>query len=426
MSQNQEIKALRGTKDILPEEAKIFAFIEKNARYLFIAHGYGEIRTPIIEESGLFLRSIGEETDIVSKEMYLFKDKGDRDIALRPEGTAGVVRAFIEHKLYINKMSKLFYGGPMFRYERPQGGRQRQFHQIGAEVFGVKSGFLDAEVIHTCMQILEKCELTDLTIYINSVGCPNCRPNYNKALVDFLNKHSPEICEDCNARKDKNPLRALDCKKESCQAIYANAPKISQFLCDECLAHQMEVTTGLSSLDLAYIEDEKLVRGLDYYTKTVFEVKSNKSEYVNNTVAAGGRYDNLVGDFCGIDTPAVGFALGMERLVLMMKDSLALRKTHKIAIIPLGDKETEVMLPIAHKLRHIAPVHMIYAGNNIKAKFKEADNAGASISVICGDRELANGVVMIKDMINGTQESVANGDIIDYIQAKLIELDAKK
>lgn len=426
MSQDKEIKALRGTRDILPEEAKIFSFIEKNARDSFIAHGYGEIRTPIIEEAGLFLRSIGEETDIVSKEMYLFKDKGDRDIALRPEGTAGVVRAFIEHKMYVNRMSKLFYAGPMFRYERPQGGRQRQFHQIGAEVFGVRSGFLDAEVIHTCMQILESCGISNVTIYLNSVGCPQCRPNYHKALVEFLNVNTDKICENCNTRKDKNPFRVLDCKKESCQAVYASAPKISQYLCDDCLSHQMQVTTGLSSLGLEYTEDEKLVRGLDYYTKTVFEIKSNDSKFVNNTVAAGGRYDNLVGDFCGIDTPAVGFAIGVERLVLMMKDTLALHKAHKIAMIPMGEREMEALLPIAHKLRRIAPVHTIYAGANIKAKFKEADNAGADIAVICGDRELANGCVMIKDMVNGTQESVVSADIVDYIQAKLIEIDAKK
>ena len=317
------LKVLKGTKDILPQNIDMWHFIEQKADEVFSKYGFKEIRTPIIEVTELFSRGVGDTTDIVNKEMYTF-EKSDRSITLRPENTAGVVRSYIENGMSrLSAPVKLWYKGPMFRYERPQAGRQRQFHQVGIEMFGIKQPTADAEVILMAVNYLKSIGLNDLDVEINSLGCPKCREEFKNKLKEVLKPYFNELCEDCQNRYEKNPLRLLDCKVESCKKIFAK-PEIqevinSDFICDECAEHYTELKLYLDKMGVKYTENKLLVRGLDYYNRTVFEIKSNNLGS-QNAVAGGGRYDSLVGQLGGEPTPAVGFAMGMERLISLLPE----------------------------------------------------------------------------------------------------------
>ena len=318
------IKVQKGTKDILPQEISLWYKMEDNARKIFSNAGYGELRTPIFEATELFARGVGDTTDIVNKEMYTF-EKSERSLTLRPENTAGVVRAFIENGMHrLSAPVKLWYKGPMFRYERPQAGRQRQFHQVGVEMFGIKDATADAEIIELAVSYLKSLGLNDLDVEINSLGCPNCRENFKKQLREVLKPYFNDLCEDCQTRYKKNPLRLLDCKVESCKSIFEK-PEVKQviqgdFICDECSEHFEQLKTYLDALNIKYSVNKLLVRGLDYYNRTVFEIKSNNLGS-QNAVCGGGRYDSLVKNLGGEDTPAIGFAMGMERLYSLMEKS---------------------------------------------------------------------------------------------------------
>ena len=317
------IKVQKGTKDILPQEVEQWHRLEKNALEIFTRYGYKEIRTPIFEATELFARGVGDTTDIVNKEMYTF-EKSDRSLTLRPENTAGVVRSFIENGMArLSAPVKLWYKGPMFRYERPQAGRQRQFHQVGVEMFGIKEPTADAEAILLAVNYLKSLGLNDLEVEINSLGCPKCREEYKRKIKEVLKPEFDNLCEDCQNRYEKNPLRLLDCKVETCKEIFAK-PEIqkviqSDFICDECAEHYATLKTYLDKLEVPYVENKLLVRGLDYYNRTVFEIKSNNLGS-QNAVCGGGRYDSLVRNLGGEDTPSVGWAMGMERLNSLLPD----------------------------------------------------------------------------------------------------------
>ena len=315
------LKVLKGTKDILPQDIDMWHFVEKKAEEIFSKYGFKEIRTPIIEVTELFSRGVGDTTDIVNKEMYTF-EKSNRSITLRPENTAGVVRAYIENGMArLSAPVKLWYKGPMFRYERPQAGRQRQFHQVGVEMFGIQQPAADAEVILMAVNFLKSLGLNDLEVEINSLGCPKCREEFKKKLKEVLKPYLNELCDDCRTRYEKNPLRLLDCKVETCKKIFEK-PEIqevinSEFICDDCTEHYTAVKLYLDRMGVKYNENKQLVRGLDYYNRTVFEIKSNNLGS-QNAVCGGGRYDSLVEQLGGEPTPAVGFAMGMERLISLI------------------------------------------------------------------------------------------------------------
>ena len=316
------IRVQKGTKDILPDEMALWHKMEENAKRIFSSAGYGEIRTPVFEATELFARGVGDTTDIVNKEMYTF-EKSERSLTLRPENTAGVVRSFIENGMHrLSAPVKLWYKGPMFRYERPQAGRQRQFHQVGVEMFGIKSPTADAEIIEIAVEYLNSLGLNDLEVEINSLGCPECRENFKNNLKSVLKPYYNDLCEDCQKRYEKNPLRLLDCKVGSCKEIF-DKPEVKSviqgdFICEECNTHFEELKSYLDTLGIKYNVNKLLVRGLDYYNRTVFEIKSNDLGS-QNAVCGGGRYDSLVANLGGPDTPAVGFAMGMERLASLMK-----------------------------------------------------------------------------------------------------------
>ena len=343
------IKVLKGTKDILPQDIEMWHFVEENALKTFSSFGVKEIRTPIIESTDLFQRGVGETTDIVNKEMYTF-EKSERSITLRPENTAGVVRSYIENGMHrLPAPVKLWYKGPMFRYERPQAGRQRQFHQVGVEMFGVSQPSADAEIILMAENFLKSIGLDDLDVEINSLGCPKCRAEFKENLKNVIRPYLNDLCEDCQSRFEKNPLRLLDCKVPSCQEIFSK-PEIqkvitSDFLCDECREHYAQLKNYLDELNVKYSENKLLVRGLDYYTRTVFEIKSNNLGS-QNAVCGGGRYDNLVAELGGEPTPAIGFAMGMERLISLLKE----KECSKLDGYIVSNNTTEA-LKLAQELR---------------------------------------------------------------------------
>jgi len=384
------IKALRGMKDIID---KRFLKIFDVAREVAENYGYEYIETPILEETKLFKRSVGESSDIVNKEMYQFIDKGGNDVCLRPEGTAGVVRSFIEHKFdRLQSPKRFWYFGPMFRYERPQKGRYREFHQFGIESFGVASIYEDINIISLASDIFEKLNI-DYTLKINSLGCPKCMPNYKEKLVDFLNKHKNELCEDCQRRITQNPIRTLDCKVESCQAILKDAPKITDNLCESCNKDFEKLKNGLDNLKIKYEVDKHLVRGLDYYTKTTFEFVSNKIG-AQSAIAGGGRYDRLVEFLGGKPTPAVGFAIGIERIMDLVevkeeRDGIYMGALIEEAI-PFIQKE-------AKKLRN-TKVFVNPEVKSLKAHLKAADKGNFKKALIVGEDELKKGEFFTKEL----------------------------
>ncbi len=394
-------QTVRGFHDIFGEDLKRFRYVTSVIRQILASYNFEEIITPVVEFAELFERSVGEVTDIVQKEMFVFEDRKGRLLALRPEGTAGVVRAYIQHKLYAQKpYHKLFYEGPMFRYERPQAGRYRQFHQIGAEVFGVADPSADAEIIEIVSRVLKALNVP-AHIEINSIGCKVCRPAYREALKEFLEGVSEKLCKDCQDRKERNPLRVLDCKVETCKSAVSEAPKVVDFLCDECRAHYERVKEFLSSLGIDFKENPRLVRGLDYYTRTVFEAVSPKT---GNAIIAGGRYDYLVEDLGGPPTPALGFAVGVERVASLVE--VPCEKEDLYFVIPFGDVQ-DYALEVAKALRDEGKkVELSYRGGSLRKQLDFANRIGARYAVIVGEDEKKGGYITVKDMESGDQKKV--------------------
>ncbi|OGP24932.1 MAG: histidine--tRNA ligase [Deltaproteobacteria bacterium GWB2_55_19] len=401
------ITAIRGFNDILPGDSDIWRRIESEAYRLFSGYGFSEIRTPVAEKAELFLRSIGETTDIVEKEMYTFEDRHGDSLALRPEGTAPVVRAYIEHKLYIAPVSKLYYTGPMFRYERPQKGRYRQFYQIGAEVMGDDSPRADAEALSMLMSFFAKIGVAGVELHINSLGDANCRPAYKEKLKAYLAGVKGALCENCLRRMDTNPLRALDCKASGCIEATKDAPSIVDSLCEGCASHFGTVRKYLALSGIDARINPRMVRGLDYYTKTTFEITSTALGS-QNAVAAGGRYDGLVKELGGPETPCFGFAIGMERVALILKETASHAGSPLTVFIALGEKAEEASIPILRSWREKgSKVMEEFSPGSLKSRMKRADRLGARYTVIMGDDELAKGEVAVKDMLTSAQERLS-------------------
>lgn len=408
----------KGTKDMLPQEAYKWHYVENIARETAAEFGFKEIRTPMFEHTELFLRGVGETTDIVTKEMYTFDDKGGRSMTLRPEGTAGVARCFIENGLQQGVMPmKAYYIASVFRYEKPQNGRLREHHQFGVECYGSDSPSADAEVISLASTILKKVGLTQIELNINSIGCPECRAKYNKALKEYIGANLHLMCGQCQARFEKNPLRILDCKEEKCKAITANAPKILDYLCDDCKAHFEKVQAILTSLDIPFKVNPGIVRGLDYYTRTVFEFVSTDIG-AQGTVCGGGRYNNLVEEVGGKPTPAVGFGMGLERLLLVLENTNNLQaepETIDVYVASLGEEAQNQARKIVAQLRSEGiKAETDIMDRGIKAQMKYADRVGAKYVVVIGDEELQNGVVNIKNMQNGETQSHSIENLAGY------------
>jgi histidyl-tRNA synthetase len=407
---------LKGMEDILPPDIIIWQTVEAAARDIFARYGFQEIRVPILESTDIFTRGIGEATDIVEKEMYTFVDKGNRSVSMRPEGTAPVVRCYVEKNLYsLAAPQKFFYMGPMFRYERPQKGRFRQFYQIGAESFGVAAATMDAEIISMLRNLLEAIGLEGLNFELNSIGCAECRPAYRRALIDFLQDRKAEYCPDCQRRYETNPLRILDCKVPRCSQLRIGAPVVTNFLCNECLAHFNELQSMLNSLGISYVLNPNLVRGLDYYTKTTFEVTS-KHLGAQKAVAAGGRYDRLVEEFGGPATPAIGFAIGMERIVALLKEKNPVaHPVPKVFIVTLGKEAEAIGFALAESLRTNGLwAEQNYGGGSLKSQLRRADRIGAEFALIIGDNELKSGMLTWRNMKNGEQGEVAAAAVIPF------------
>ncbi|ADG05828.1 histidine--tRNA ligase [Kyrpidia tusciae] len=400
----------RGMHDILPQEASLWHEIEEAARRICARYGFSEVRTPILEHTELFQRGVGENTDIVEKEMYTFNDRGGRSMTLRPEGTAGAVRAYVEHKFYGGPQPiKWFYLGPMFRYERPQAGRQRQFHQFGVEVFGVADPAVDAEVIALGLDFLEDIGLEGLRLELNSVGCPQCRPMYRERLQAYYRPLREQLCEDCRDRLERNPLRLLDCKRETCKALAERAPRIEEALCEECRAHDEGVHRHLEAAGIAYEINPRLVRGLDYYTRTAFEVVEDGIG-AQGTVLGGGRYNGLVEELGGPSVPGIGFAAGLERLILALEQRRG-EGTSETGVdvfgIALGDEASVELTGWLRRLRALGcRAERGFEGKSLKAQLKAADRLGARWALILGEEERRRGVVMVKDLAGGEQREL--------------------
>ena len=412
----------RGTKDILPEVSANWQYIEQTIREICRLYGYKEIRTPVFEHTELFLRGIGETTDIVSKEMYTFTDRGERSITLRPENTAAVVRSYLEHKLYAESLlTKLFYIGPMFRYDRPQAGRYRQFHQFGIEALGSKGPAIDAEVIILAVQLLERLGLKELNLFLNSVGCPECRPVYRTKLQDHLREKTSELCGDCQSRFERNPMRILDCKKEKCAEESKGAPHIVDCLCDDCSAHFEQLKVLLTSAGIGFTLNPRLVRGLDYYTKTAFEIQYAPLGS-QSAVCGGGRYDGLVAECGGQATPSIGFAVGIERILLALeKQGLLPEISNKIDVFvaPMGKETQNAAFALLCALRKNGiTADMDFMNRNIKGQMKQANKYPACFVAIIGEDEMAQGKVMLKNMESGIQKLVATHEVQNMLQVE--------
>lgn len=396
-----EMQAPKGTKDMLPQDAYKWQYIEGVFREVAKTYGIREIRTPMFEHTELFLRGVGDTTDIVQKEMYTFKDKGDRSVTLKPEGTASVVRSFVESRLFNEAQpTKLYYITPAFRYENVQKGRLRQFHQCGLEVFGSKEPSMDAEVIAVAMDTLKKLGLKSLSLHINNLGCPNCRPKYNEALKKFLAENYDGLCDTCKSRFEKNPMRILDCKEKKCNEITKNAPIILDYMCEECDSHFAKVKEYLDILGIPYEIDPGIVRGLDYYTKTIFEIVTP-----DFTVCGGGRYDKLIEELGGPDMPAVGFAIGIERLIMTLeKEGIEIPNENlfDLYIGARGEEERKAAFKLASQLRPLGvKCEINHMGRSVKAEMKYANKLGCAFTTIIGEDELSNKKINLKRMSDG-------------------------
>ena len=417
------INGPRGTKDILPDTVAQWTHVEKVIRELCARYGYREIRTPIFEHTELFLRGIGETTDVVEKEMYTFTDRGERSLTLRPENTASVVRSYLQNKLYAaDALVKLFYIGSMFRYDRPQAGRYREFHQFGVEALGEASPAVDAEIIVLAVEFLRALGLQELKLHLNSVGCPKCRPVYREKLQEFFRPHLEELCTDCRSRFERNPLRLLDCKNEHCHALAEDAPRITDCLCDECRTHFAEVQSYLTAAGVPFELDANLVRGLDYYTKTAFEVKYTPLG-AQSAVAGGGRYDGLVEEVGGPPTPGIGFAVGLERVLLALEKQGLLPENQEavdVFVVALGEAAQIPAFKLLHELR-VAKLSaaMDFAGRSMKAQMKQANKKNARFVAILGEDEVKEASALLKDMKTSEQKKLA---LKDFVPALCVEV----
>ncbi len=417
------MQIIRGFRDILPGNIKLWQRVEKEATQLFSEFGFNEIRLPILEKTEVFARSIGEVTDIVEKEMYTFPDRKGDKLSLRPEATASMVRAYVQHKMYADDPVRKFYTiGPMFRRERPQKGRYRQFYQIDVEIFGVASAYIDANLIFLLNELFSRLGLTDLKAHINSLGCPECRPGFQKALLDLLESSKNELCSNCLRRKDTNPLRTIDCKNPSCREVLKDAPATLDFLCKECEDHFSIVKQALKQQKVEFIEDKTLVRGLDYYTRTAFEIQTT-SLGAQSAVAGGGRYDLLVKEMGGPDIPAIGFAIGFDRLVEVM-ETLGKKVDDNLLdlfIVPIGAVAMEKGYHWSTDLNlQGIRCEIDYRGRSLKSLMKRADKLGAKYVLIAGEKEISDNALVLRNM--NTREQISMGvenpvaDIIEYIK----------
>jgi histidyl-tRNA synthetase len=416
-----EIKAIRGVKDILPGEVEKWQFVEHVAREVFERYGYAEIKVPIFEQTSLFSRSIGETTDIVEKEMYSFEDQGGEKVTLRPEATAGICRAYVEHKLHLQPGFVKFYCiGPMFRYERPQAGRFRQFYQIDVEAIGEASPVVDAEVLIMLMTFLQRLGLHQPALHLNSLGDAVCRPRYREELKSYIRRHLDRLCPECQGRFERNPLRVLDCKKEGCRALMRDAPQTMAFLCDACRQHFDTLADLLAAVGISFVLDPKLVRGLDYYTRTTFEVVA-EGLGAQNSIAGGGRYDGLIEAIGGPPTPGIGFAIGFERLVTVVeRHGLTFPEPGpQVFVAPLGASALREAFVLIERLRGAGlRAEMGYDVKSLRSQLRRANRLGAAFTVLLGERELAAGKVALKDMQGGEQQEIPLAEAISHLQER--------
>lgn len=415
------IQVPRGMDDILPGEIEKWQWVEQIAVELCNLYGYSEIRTPVAEFTELFQRGVGEATDVVEKEMYTFMDRGNRQLSLRPEGTAGVVRAFIENKMYANSQpTKLYYIGPMFRYENPQAGRRRQFHQFGVEVFGSKDPALDAEVIALGMKFFERLGLKGVRVEINSVGDPQCRPKYREKLIAYFEKYLDDLSEEARARLYKNPLRILDSKDPKTKEIAMEAPSILDYLNEECASHFEAVKSYLDQLSIPYVVNDRLVRGLDYYTNTAFEYMVEVSGAQAGAIGGGGRYDGLVEEFGGPKTPGLGFGIGLERVILALKEQqvvLPIQQGLDCYLITMGDEAKRLGVTLLQQMRDAGlKVDRDYMDRKMKAQLKQADRLKAKFAAILGEDELKEEKIMVKNLETGEQVAVELSGLVAFLK----------
>ncbi len=407
-------KAPKGTEDLLPQDSFKWQYLEENFKSVCDSFGYKEVRVPTFEHTELFERGVGDTTDVVEKQMYTFDDKGGRSITLRPEGTASVARSFLQNNLYADVMPvKMWYNLPCFRYENKQKGRLREFHQFGIEAFGSKGPSIDAEVISLAIVFLNKVGLYDLSVNIISIGCPECRKKYNEALKDFLRPHLPELCETCKSRFERNPLRIIDCKSEICGNIVKDAPRLIDYLCEDCSSHFESFKKSLDNMGIKYNVDSGIVRGLDYYTKTVFEIVSGPF-----TVCGGGRYDGLVEEFGGDATPAMGFGLGIERLLIRLEENgVSIPDLNKpdIYIAALGERAGDIAQKIAFSLRQNGiKAEIDHMSRGLKPQMKYSNKIGAKFTLVLGDNEIDTGDILLKNMETGEQTPWKSDKIIEF------------
>ena len=418
-----KLRAVKGMHDMYPPQSRRLREVERIGHRLLSAHGYCEARTPIVEYTPLFARSIGDDTDIVEKEMYTFEDRDGRSLTLRPEGTASVVRAYVEHGLSrVEPVTRWYYLGPMFRHERAQRGRQRQFYQLGVEALGVGQPGVDAEMIAMLLSLLSDCGLTSMEVHVNSLGCAECRPAYRQALLAYLAPNEQDLCEDCKRRFVENPLRVLDCKMEGCRAIADDAPTSLELLCEPCAEHWQGVMADLDLLGVERKINHRLVRGLDYYTRTTFEVLSTEGNLGSqNTIAGGGRYDGLVQELGGPPTPAIGFAMGLERLLLALGDERPpLPPLAQVCFVCHGEPARAAAVPLARQLRgHGVTVELDHRAGSVKSQMKRANKLGSKLALIIGDSELQREVTAVRDMETSSQEEVPTGELVARVLAML-------
>lgn len=415
-----KIQSFRGFRDILPDEIAVWQHVEAVTRELFHLYGYTEIRTPVLEKVELFSRSVGEDTDIVQKEMYVIENSREGNMALRPEGTASVVRAYNEHNLHLARPApeKLYYILPMFRHERPQAGRFRQFHQIGAEALGVDSPLIDAEMIAMVAALLQQLEIHNFEIQLNSVGCASCRPQYRETLQVYLADSYGELCEDCQKRFERNPMRILDCKQEQCQQIIASAPVMIDHYCQACHDHFSELQDDLGILGVEFQMNPRMVRGLDYYVRTAFEFVSS-SLGSQRAILGGGRYDGLSEDIGGPHVPGVGFAMGIERMISLLRLDIVSEQTEVfIAILGAGARQPAIALQRDLRRAGIR-TELEYQQKSLKSQMKKAGKMGVFYTVILGEDELAKDVGVVRDMTESSQQEVALSQLVPTLRARL-------
>jgi len=437
-SAKRKFSLVKGFKDILPADQKYWNFVREKFINISQAYGFQRIDLPILEETGLFVRGVGEETDIVSKEMFSFKTLGREDVSLRPEGTASVVRAYVEHGM-LNKPKpvKMFYLGPMFRYDRPQSGRYRQFHQFGLEAIGSDDPIIDAQLIYLCYQMYKEIGLK-IDIQINSIGCKKCRKSYVKALKNYLKKNRNKMCANCKVRYLKNTLRVLDCKEKKCQELVSEAPQIIDYLCEDCNAHFVKVLEYLEDAEISYILNPFIVRGLDYYNRTTFEVFPKGDEGSQSALAGGGRYDELVKTLNGQDTPAIGLSIGLERTINKLKEKeekpdekknseIKRSDTCDVFVAQLGERARKKALVLFQELRQAGfDVGENISKSALRAQLEDSNRRKAKLSIIIGQKEILDKTILIRDMESGNQEIVPEDKVIKVLKRRLHSLKKKK